>query len=513
MADPAEPRSQPDEPSALVEVTESPADPGPREAAEGAGKPESDAWSDIELVTDTSQKSEDEEDEWGGLGEVWAELPERDPGPSIALPELEIVWPAGLAPSLADALGRGDGPARDQLVAELPALWELVTQTARRVGLGCLTDGSVRWGGGRWQLAPFPRCWPGDPVLAGSWNAADPQSREAAWLQDRQALAGALVDAVTTRRPVDVADALALIDEAAGEVAEGMDAVLHLLLGPDLPPGDVAPLHALHEVLARKSGGPVGYRCFRETLVGSAKAAGRIEDNEDLAWWRADQRGSVALVLLDGITGDHDGSGHAAASAALRAARALWSQDETEPLTVLRGAEAQVMECPRDAGAAAVFARLGRDGRCQLASVGDSAAWLLRPHATDRSAPFAAWRLTPVHTERAERRRHDDKPLGGRAALTRHLGGAALHPFTLAFRMTPGDLLVLVSDGAAEPGPDGGWFGAVLNRLATDRAAAGRRVAPGLAADLVVRGESLGGHDNATVLIAECTADQGETAE
>jgi hypothetical protein len=97
------------------------------------------------------------------------------------------------------------------------------------------------------------------------------------------------VDAATTRRPVDVADALALIDEAAGEVAEGMDAVLHLLLGPDLQPGDVAPLHALHEVLARQSGGPVGYRCFRETLVGSAKAAGRIEDNEDLASWRTDQ--------------------------------------------------------------------------------------------------------------------------------------------------------------------------------------------------------------------------------
>ena len=164
------------------------------------------------------------------------------------------------------------------------------------------------------------------------------------------------------------------------------------------------------------------------------------------------------------------------------------------------------MKDGRDGGAAAVFARLETDGRCRLASVGDSAAWLLRPHTADRTAPFAAWRLTPVHTERAERRRRDDQPAGRGSALTRFLGGGALHPFTLDFRMSPGDLLVLVSDGAAEPGADEEWFGAVLTRLAAARAAAGRPVAPGLVADLVIRGETLGGHDNATVLTAACTA-------
>ena len=482
----------------------------------GAGEPESDVLSDIELVTDASQQpdeegkdDETEEDEW----DEWGAPPGQQPGPSIAVPELEVTWPAGLAPSLVDAVGRDKGPARDRLVTELPALWGLVAQAAEQVGLGCLTDGSVRWAGDCWQLAPFPRSWRGDPVLAGSWNAADLHFRKTAWLQDRQALAGALVDAVTARRPVDVADALALMDEAAGEVAEGLDAVLHLLLGQDLAPGDVGPLYALHGVLARASDGLVAYRCFRETLVGSAKATGQVEDNEDLALWRGDQRGSVALALLDGITGDRDGSGHAAARVAMRAAHELWTRGETEPLAVLREAEERVMKNGRDGGAAAVFARLETDGQCQLASLGDSAAWLLRPHVADRPASFAAWRLTPLHTERAERRRHDDNPLGGGSALTRFLGGGALHPFTLNFRMSPGDLLVLVSDGAAEPGPDKEWFGTVLTRLAAARAAAGRPVAPGLAADLVIRGESLGGHDNATVLTAVCTSvGEGATA-
>lgn len=487
----------------------------------GPGEPESDVLSDIELVTDVSRQPNDEGDkddeaeaeEWDDPDDVWGAPPGQGPGPSIAVPELEVTWPARLAPPLADAVGRGEGPARDRLVTNLPALWGLVAQAAEQVGLGCLTDGSVRWAGDCWQLAPFPRSWQGNPVLAGPWNAADPHYRKAAWLQDRQALAGALVDAVTARRPVDVADALALVDEAAGEVAEGLDAVLHLLLGQDLAPGDVGPLYALHGVLAREPCDPVAYCCFRETLVGSAKATGRVEDNEDLASWLRDQRGSVALALLDGITGDRDGSGHAAARVAMRAARELWTRGEIEPLAVLREAEERVMKDGRDGGAAAVFARLGADGQCQLASVGDSAAWLLRPHAADRPASFAAWRLTPVHTERAERRRHDDKPLGGGSALTRFLGGGALHPFTLAFRMSPGDLLVLASDGAAEPGQDKEWFGTVLTRLAADRAAAGRPVAPGLAANLVIRGESLGGHDNATVLTAACIAvREGATA-
>jgi serine/threonine protein phosphatase PrpC len=230
-----------------------------------------------------------------------------------------------------------------------------------------------------------------------------------------------------------------------------------------------------------------------------------MDDNEDLARWTVTEDGAVHAALLDGITGEGDGSGRAAAVAAINAARACWREARFEPRLVLRAADDAVQARAGDGGAAAVFATLPPRGRAELASVGDSAAWLVRPHEPERPERYSAWRLTPAHTDHAERLRRDPRASGGRSVLTRHLGGAAARPFTIRFHIAPGDLVVLVSDGAAENGTNGEWFGAELARLAEARSAKNRPLGPGLAADLVIRAEQMGGHDNATAIVAEVT--------
>jgi serine/threonine protein phosphatase PrpC len=431
----------------------------------------------------------------------------------VLIPQVRIAWPESPAPVLADIVDRPSGLDSARLVEALPDLWDTLAEVVGQVGFGCLSPESVRWSSGRWQLTPVPHYAPGDDQCGVGSACSYLAGRNAGWLQDRYAIVCALVRAAVGRWPASPADARALLDGAAGDVAIGLDAVIHLLLHGTSPPGNVEPLHELHQLLGRRTEDRVTFRCFRESLVGSAKAAGRMEDNEDVAGWMSADNGSACLAILDGITGLGDGSGRDAAWAAMRAARSCWQQGKSEPRIVFSVADAEVRELVGDGGATAVFARLLPNGQGELASAGDASVWQLRPNVPECPTTYGAWRLTPMHTEYAERRHRDPGAQGGKSALTRHLG-TGQQPFTRRFGVAPHDLLVLITDGAGRVEDE--WFGAVLSGLAAERAARGQTVAPGLAADLVIRAERLGGEDNATALVVEvdrCSAGGARDAE
>jgi len=141
----------------------------------------------------------------------------------------------------------------------------------------------------------------------------------------------------------------------------------------------------------------------------------------------------------------------------------------------------------------AVIALIHPDGHVDLASLGDSSAWLVRPVRGDEHIVF---RLTPAQTVLADKLLRDPADRDG-SRLTRHLGGQADQPYVGTVRAVPGDRIVLLSDGAAGT-RDATWFGADLAMLAR-----GHFGAADLAAALVMRAEQLGGHDNATALIAQ----------
>ncbi|WP_460364699.1 hypothetical protein, partial [Actinocorallia lasiicapitis] len=132
-------------------------------------------------------------------------------------------------------------------------------------------------------------------------------------------------------------------------------------------------------------------------------------------------------------------------------------------------------------------------GRARLHSVGDSPAWLVRPGPDRRRV---ARRLTPDQTVLAESRLIDPAAVLGSSALTQNLGGDCEAPFVTDLPLLPGDLLLLLSDGAALP--DTLWFGTELAAMAD-----AYPHAPALAAALITRAERLGGRDNATALITE----------
>jgi Stage II sporulation protein E (SpoIIE) len=446
-------------------------------------------------VDDTDDEPKPDLIESGGIGNSRAWADDEEPLPTVMVPRVRLDWPGPVAPLLSDVIDRPDGLDATALVSALHGLWATLADAVDQVGFGCLGRESVRWGAGQWQLAPIPSSFPGD-------GTHDSRRAAAGWWQDRYVLACALTEAAVGRWPVSREDLVVLVDNAAGTVAQGLDAVVNLLLSDVDRPGDVAGLQSLSEILAREPTDRIGVRCFRETMVGSAKARGGLADNEDAADFESAEDGEVRLALLDGITGEGDGSGHEAAWTALRAARTCWQQGKAEPKFVLSVADGEVRERVPHGGAAAVIVQLYQNGDGELASAGDSSAWLLRPDDPETPTRYHAWRLTPVHTAYAERHRLDPTVQGGQSVLVQHLGSVR-RPFGARFQVAAGDLLVLVSDGASVPGEDDEWFGDTLTRIAKRRLDGGRPVAPGLAADLVVRAENLGGRDNATALVAE----------
>lgn len=456
----------------------------------------------------------------------------------LALPRLSVAWPDELAPVLRESVQDRHTLDSGKLCAELPFLWRAVDAALERVGPGCLVPESIRYDPYEgWQVAALPRYGPdGGLQLRDGVEPARPRAR------DRSALVQALVDAVAERPSADQADALALLDVLAGTFPLGLDAVCRrLLLDVELRRGVGAGMAPLHEALERRPAGQVSAVCYRESAVGSRKAKGDPEtDNEDVATAVRAKDGTLRMAVLDGVTGDGDGSGGRAARAALERLLALWPRgeptgqntdgsagqrtDDTAPpygpagdhprqgsLGLPRRLVAELDGAAARTGgsAAAVLVAVEPDGSAEVVSVGDAEAWVIRPLRPDavrpRELPYSAWKLTPVHTGYAERLRGSSQAHGDTSSLTSALGDGSPRWAHRAFSVAPGDLVLLASDGATVA-ERGRWFGDVLAGMAADLDASGRPSAPALAAALTGRAEALGGWDNATAVV--CAVDE-----
>lgn len=444
----------------------------------------------------------------GGAGEVTRQEGGQEARAAefaaVAVPEIVVRWNQELAPTLRESVVRHGSLDRADLIAALPALWRRVDAALERVGPGCLATESVRHDAYEgWQVAALPRYDFDGGIEPRDRRDVVPPPR------DRRALVQALVDAAAERPCLDVRDALRMLDVFAGTFPPGLDAVCHRLLGHELRQGVTAGMAPLHEALGRRATARISATCYRESAVGSRKAKGDPgTDNEDAAGALRGASGSVRCAVFDGVTGDGDGSGATASRAALEQAERGWRTDEDLPPQQLVDELDAAVGRATDAGsAAAVLATVRPDGTASLVSVGDAEAWLVRPLRSPgqdgrpgREVPYAAWRLTPAHTGYAERLRVTPHAEGDESALVSFLGNGPGTWAASTVPLAPGDLLLLASDGAAEPERDR-WFGAVLAELTAQLEASGRPVAPALAAALVQRAEALGGWDNATAVV------------
>ncbi|MFF1835869.1 hypothetical protein ACFVXE_16945 [Streptomyces sp. NPDC058231] len=443
----------------------------------------------------------------------------------LVLPEVRVEWPVELAPVLRESVQDRHTLDGGKLCAELPSLWRAVDTALERVGPGCLVPESIRhdpYEG--WQVAALPRYGPdGELQLRDGAEPARPRAR------DRSALIQALVDAVAERPSADQADALALLDVMAGTFPLGLDAVCRrLLLDVELRRGVGAGMAPLHEALERRAPGSVSAVCYLESAVGSRKAKGDPEmDNEDVVRVVRGGDGALRMAVFDGVTGDGDGSGGRAARAAAARLVQMWGSGGADPVAgpdaaaadpqpprSLPGPRELIGELDRaaagaDGGAAVVLVCVQPDGTAEVISVGDAEVWLIRPLQADavrpRELPYTAWKMTPAHTVYAERLRSSSQAHGDTSSLTSVLGDGTARWAHRVFAVAPGDLLLLASDGATGA-ERGRWVGDVLAGTAADLDASGRPVAPALAAALTARAEALGGWDNATAVV--CAIDE-----
>ncbi|MCD0450663.1 SpoIIE family protein phosphatase [Actinocorallia sp. API 0066] len=347
------------------------------------------------------------------------------------------------------------------------------------MGPGALWPGALRWDPTYgWQILEVSPPGFGEPPVAETPGAT---------LRDVWAIVSGLVRVAAGRPPRDLEDVFTLLDLYAGVFPHGLDAVVYALLAEEDPRAVLAAVRARYD-------GEVRVWPAAETAVGSRKAKGNPEsDNEDAFTVVRDIHGAVILLVCDGVTGQGDGSGARAARAAVETTREYFLGDDHEGL-VAGIAEADRVVVERSGGASTLLAAsVAPNGRTELALVGDSPAWLVRPLPDGRRA---AWRLTPAQTVLAVEIRTEPSAHWGGSILTHHLGGYADEPYTASVQTLPGDLLVLLSDGAAVESDT--WFGDDLAALATVHP-----TASGLAAALVARAELLGGRDNATAVVAE----------
>ncbi|GAB2855888.1 hypothetical protein GCM10022221_64370 [Actinocorallia aurea] len=379
--------------------------------------------------------------------------------------EVSVAWPSEPLPELAL-------PAA-QLIEQLGALWPLLADSETAHGPGCLWG--LRWDEHEhWQLLIVPPHGAELPV------PATPGARE----HDAWVVASALIEIAVGRAPRDQADAFDLLDLHAG-VVHGLDAIVHTLLTGGNPA-------QVHHLLRPPPPGRVQALAAAETAVGSGKARYNPEfDNEDSHLVLPLPDGALALAVCDGVTGPGDGSGALASRAAVRELRTVLAGDGDIRLALTTADRAVQKETT--GASTALVATITRDGVADLYSIGDSPAWLVRRR---KRGGRVAFRLTPEQTLLAETRRIDPDAVAGGSQLVQSLGGDADQPYRSTVRVVPGDLLVLLSDGASVR--DQVWFGFELAALAD-----AFPKAPALAAALMARAERLGGHDNATAVIAE----------
>ena len=389
--------------------------------------------------------------------------------------EVTIQWPDEPFPELGDP----EGLPADRLLDELAELWPKLAEAVRRTGPGCLWPGALRWGEG-WQIVSIlPSGAAAKPV------PVTPGARE----RDAWTIASALCAVAAGRPPRDVADAVALLDLHAGAFPHGLDAIVNGILDG----GEPAKIQA---ALRSKAAARVTMRAAAETAVGSRKArSDPLWDNEDAFTAVRTPGGGLALAVCDGVTGPGDGSGAEAARAAVKVLYDCLAEDPDVKIAL--GTAEQAVRRDTKGASTAVIALIHPDGHVNLASLGDSSAWLVRPLRGNRHITL---RLTPAQTVLAEKLMTDPAAGHDGSRLTQHLGGNADQPYLGTVRAVPGDRIVLLSDGAAVA-RGSTWFGADLAALAGDHTGHAD-----LAAALVARAEELGGHDNATALIAEIHA-------
>jgi len=420
---------------------------------------------------------------------------DRSPSGRVVLPTAACSeWGDHIGPHLVDAMTHAGAPTPAEIVDRLSGLWEVLDELVERAGTGRLQPWGVRWAGA-WQLVATSAAGPG--VAAPVWASA----RAAGWRSDLHTVLAVLVRALAGRWPISEQDAMRLVRICAGELPLGIDSICAELCDPTGAPGTTADLRELTDLLAVRCGA-VGARAYVETAVGSRKAAGRPGgDNEDAAGWTLTTAGDLNLAVLDGVTGPGDGSGRRAARVALAAAAAMWHQHaDVPPETVLSAAHAAVVTEAAPAAAVAIFGRVSPDGAASLAGVGDASAWLLRRRG---DSSYVSVRLTPEQTSQARLYRADPLAWSEDSVVECTLGGDIVGAFRVGFAVVPGDLIVVVTDGAAVDEIGREDFPAALVRLARERVAAGAPMGPSLAAAITGRAESLGGWDNATALVVD----------
>ncbi|MDF3300052.1 hypothetical protein [Streptomyces tropicalis] len=322
---------------------------------------------------------------------------------------------------------------------------------------------------------------------------------------------------------------LAVAGVCGGAWPQGVEAVVRAALAPELAvttPQELA--HLIVTVVpevARHDGRPATYDRLRvgrvglATTTGWSKARGRgHEDNEDASGFFKLSGGGLAAAVLDGVTGRGDGGGGWAARRALEFIKRDWSRGFHDPLEILRGlgeglaeneAEAQTYA---DAATVGVLCSVvpGEPEQVTLAFVGDARAYALLP-GTGRAV-----RLGGEGSAVFEDFNDGISPRPGEASVvTSYLNdnGVQGRPHVVWPELRSGSWLVLLSDGAcvttghsggdSEHGFVGLGFDDWLFAAALEETMAQAVSPQHLAILLAMRSESLGGRDNATVLVVE----------
>lgn len=184
----------------------------------------------------------------------------------------------------------------------------------------------------------------------------------------------------------------------------------------------------------RAEGGSAGWCLLRAASVVGVRHRLAGQGSDDSYAWRHDESGLVVAVA-DGV-----GSVPGSAATAERACRAAvsagapssWSVEEA----CRRAVDAANLASEGGGATTLVVAVIRRDGSGALARVGDSSAWAVDPEAGGLEL------FEPPDPERGD-------------GATLALPAAGVEPEIRAYAAEPGSVLVLVTDGIADPWRDG----------------------------------------------------------